>query len=54
VGLDTTMIKPGPLAATAEDAAIVYAIISPNQPNHFYNQLYDGNKDGPIHGMCMM
>eukprot|EP00606_Chrysophyceae_sp_TOSAG23-5_P001216 GSChrysophyteH2.ASY1.ANO1.150.1 assembled CDS len=29
VGLDTTMIKPGPLAATAEDAAFMYSIHGP-------------------------
>ena len=47
IGLDTTMIKPGPLAATADDAAIVYSIISPNKKGHFYNQLYDGDVHGP-------
>jgi len=49
IGLDTTMIKPGPLAATAEDAAIVYSIISPNEKGHFYNELFDGDQQGPPH-----
>eukprot|EP00606_Chrysophyceae_sp_TOSAG23-5_P001189 GSChrysophyteH2.ASY1.ANO1.1659.1 assembled CDS len=47
IGLDTTMIKPGPLTATAEDSAIIYSAISPNEKNHFYNELYDGDKHGP-------
>ncbi len=47
IGLDTTMIKAGPMAATAEDAAIIYSIISQNQPNHFYQEIFDGNQKGP-------
>jgi Asp-tRNA(Asn)/Glu-tRNA(Gln) amidotransferase A subunit family amidase len=45
--LETTMIKGGPMTATAEDAALVYSIISENEPGHFYSQIYDGDKQGP-------
>lgn len=47
VGLDTTMIKPGPLAATAEDAALVYAVLSDNKKGHFYSEIFDGDVHGP-------
>ena len=47
IGLDTTMIKTGPMAASADDVALVYALISPNKRGHFYNQIYDGDKHGP-------
>ena len=46
-GLDTTMIKAGPMAATADDAALVYALISPNKKGHFYSEIYDGDIKGP-------
>lgn len=41
----TSMIKSGVLAATARDAAITHAVISPNEPDHFFTALYGG--DGP-------
>lgn len=46
--IESTMIKGGPMAATALDAALALAIMSPNAPfRHFYNDLYDGNNNGP-------
>ncbi len=47
IGLDTTMIKPGPMTSTAEDAAYIYSIIAQNMNGHFYNEIYDGNQHGP-------
>jgi Asp-tRNA(Asn)/Glu-tRNA(Gln) amidotransferase A subunit family amidase len=43
----TTMIKGGPLAASAQDAALTYAAIAPNSLTSFYSQLYDGGVRGP-------
>lgn len=45
--LTSTLIKAGPIAATAADAAITYSLISPNEPDHFYTTLYDGGINGP-------
>jgi hypothetical protein len=36
------MIKTGPLAASARDAALAYAAISPAMAGHFYSTLYGG------------
>lgn len=38
----STMIKTGPLAASARDAALAYAVMSPSLPGHFYSTLYGG------------
>lgn len=43
----TTMIKGGPLAASAQDAALTYAAIAKNDLNSFYSKLYDGGVRGP-------
>jgi Asp-tRNA(Asn)/Glu-tRNA(Gln) amidotransferase A subunit family amidase len=45
-GLSSTLLKFGPLASTAEDAAIVYALTSPNVKGHFFQELYDGDIKG--------
>jgi Asp-tRNA(Asn)/Glu-tRNA(Gln) amidotransferase A subunit family amidase len=42
----STMIKVGPLAATASDIALAYAVMSKDEPGHFYSQLYDGEAEG--------
>ena len=47
IGLETTMIKGGPMTSTAEDAALVYSVIAENEKGHFYNQIYDGDLHGP-------
>ena len=47
VGLETTMIKGGPMSSTTEDAALVYSVIAENEKGHFYNHLYDGDVNGP-------
>jgi Asp-tRNA(Asn)/Glu-tRNA(Gln) amidotransferase A subunit family amidase len=44
---DSTMIRSGPLAASAQDAALLYAAIAPNDPDAFYTDLYDGGMHGP-------
>ena len=36
----STMIKTGPMTASALDAALAFEIMSPNLPGHFYNELY--------------
>ena len=36
------MLKTGPLAASARDAALAYAVIAPSLPGHFYTTLYGG------------
>jgi Asp-tRNA(Asn)/Glu-tRNA(Gln) amidotransferase A subunit family amidase len=41
------MIRSGPLAASAQDAALLYAAIAPNDPDAFYTDLYDGGMHGP-------
>ncbi|CAK9103901.1 Fatty acid amide hydrolase (AtFAAH) (N-acylethanolamine amidohydrolase) [Durusdinium trenchii] len=47
-GLSSTMIKSGPMAASAKDAAIAYAALASNFPkDHFYADLYDGGNSGP-------
>lgn len=40
-GLDTTMIKAGPLAASVLDSALIFSVISKNSKDHFYSKLYD-------------
>lgn len=51
--LGSTMIKSGPLAATARDAALAFAVMSPNYQNdhgtHFYSQLYGASGPPPPH-----
>jgi Asp-tRNA(Asn)/Glu-tRNA(Gln) amidotransferase A subunit family amidase len=47
--LDSVLIKAGPITATSADAAIAYAALAPNQPESFYNVLYDGDVHGPPH-----
>jgi Asp-tRNA(Asn)/Glu-tRNA(Gln) amidotransferase A subunit family amidase len=42
----STMIKVGPLAATSSDVALAYAVMSKDEPGHFYSQLYDGEAEG--------
>jgi len=43
LALGCTMIKAGPMAASAADAAITYAAIADQpSPDHFYAQIYDG------------
>jgi Asp-tRNA(Asn)/Glu-tRNA(Gln) amidotransferase A subunit family amidase len=44
--LDSTVIKSGPIAATSEDVAIAYAVMSQSDPDHFYSKLYDGSVEG--------
>lgn len=44
---DGTFIRSGPIAASAEDAALAYLVMAPNKPNHFYSVLYDGDVQGP-------
>jgi Asp-tRNA(Asn)/Glu-tRNA(Gln) amidotransferase A subunit family amidase len=46
VNLDSTLIKGGPMATTTVDAALTYALIAPNEPGHFYSELYDGGVTG--------
>lgn len=46
---DSTMIKAGPFAASAVDAALAYVVMAPNAPNSFYGRLYDGGVHGPPH-----
>ncbi len=46
-GTASTVLKFGPLASTTEDAAIVYALTAPNVKGHYFNQIYDGNINGP-------
>lgn len=36
------MTKTGPLAATARDAALAYAVMAPNLPGHFFERMYGG------------
>jgi Asp-tRNA(Asn)/Glu-tRNA(Gln) amidotransferase A subunit family amidase len=36
------MIKMGPFTNSAEDAALAYAVIARNDPDHFYSDMYDG------------
>ena len=36
------MTKTGPLAATARDAALAYAVMAPVMPGHFYSTMYGG------------
>ena len=43
----STMIKSGPLAASAIDVALTYAAISSNELTSFYSELYDGGNKGP-------
>jgi Asp-tRNA(Asn)/Glu-tRNA(Gln) amidotransferase A subunit family amidase len=45
--ISSTLIKAGPIAATASDTAIAYSVISANDPKHFYSRLYDGGIIGP-------
>lgn len=47
--LDSVLIKPGPMTATAADAAIAYSVMAKNSPGSFYNVLYDGDVHGPPH-----
>jgi hypothetical protein len=44
---DSTMIKAGPLAASAQDVALTMAAIAQNAPGTFYTDLYDGGINGP-------
>ncbi|KAJ1428521.1 amidase signature domain-containing protein [Ochromonadaceae sp. CCMP2298] len=44
---DSTMIKAGPIAASAEDVALTMAAIAQNAPGTFYTDLYDGGINGP-------
>lgn len=47
--LDSTLIKGGPIAATATDTALAYMVMTQTQPldlTSFYNQLYDGGVAG--------
>jgi Asp-tRNA(Asn)/Glu-tRNA(Gln) amidotransferase A subunit family amidase len=37
-----SLTKSGPLAASAADAALGYAVMAPNAPGHLYETLYDG------------
>ena len=46
-GLETTMIKGGPMTSTAEDAAVIYSVIAENLKGHFYSKIYDGDLHGP-------
>jgi Asp-tRNA(Asn)/Glu-tRNA(Gln) amidotransferase A subunit family amidase len=45
-GAISSLTKCGPIAASATDAALAYAVMSPNVPNHFYERLYDGGYHG--------
>jgi Asp-tRNA(Asn)/Glu-tRNA(Gln) amidotransferase A subunit family amidase len=44
--VDSTLIKPGPIAASSADVAIGYMVMSQMELNHFYAQLYDGGVRG--------
>ncbi len=44
----STMIKAGPMTASAHDAALAFAVMAPNKRDHFYSNLYDGGNRGKI------
>lgn len=45
--IDSTLIKPGPIAASSADVAIAYAVMCRTELSHFYSKLYDGGVEGP-------
>ena len=42
-----TLLKTGPIAASAEDAALAYAVMAPSKDGHFFTTYYDGGVQGP-------
>ena len=40
--IGSTMTKTGPLAATARDAALAYAVMAQPLPGHFFERMYGG------------
>mmetsp|Transcript_15651 Transcript_15651/g.28689 ORF Transcript_15651/g.28689 Transcript_15651/m.28689 type:complete len:618 (+) Transcript_15651:62-1915(+) len=46
-GLASTMIKAGPIGATALDCALTHVLIGKPEPGHMYSELYDGGVNGP-------
>ena len=45
--ISSTMLKTGPLAASALDTALGFSVISPNAHGNFYSDMYDGGIYGP-------
>jgi Asp-tRNA(Asn)/Glu-tRNA(Gln) amidotransferase A subunit family amidase len=45
----STMIKAGPLAASALDAALAFEVMAPSQEGHFYSELYGSSGLPPPH-----
>lgn len=45
--MHSTMTKAGPLAATSEDAALLFAAMAPNDLDSAMSKLYDGGVRGP-------
>lgn len=44
---DSSFVTAGTMTATAQDAALVYAVLAPTEHGHFFTTLYDGGVRGP-------
>jgi len=38
--MSSPVVHVGPLTATARDMALAYAVMAPNEPDHFYSRVY--------------